>query len=185
MRRTSLALILAFAATAFFPARLTTAQTAPPKRPMTFEDMMHMKRLGSTAVSPDGKWLAYSVTNVDLDANTKSPELWLQPIAGGDPQKVTVAQPGDDGIQFSPDGHFVLFLSGRSGSEQIWLASFDSANADTADAGAALRAPQDGEDHRQPRPLLAVQPCCLRRHRTLHLRPLDRAPPGTRTGGTR
>jgi dipeptidyl aminopeptidase/acylaminoacyl peptidase len=142
MRRTSLALILAFAATAFFPARLTTAQTAPPKRPMTFEDMMHMKRLGSTAVSPDGKWLAYSVTNVDLDANTKTPELWLQPIAGGDPQKVTVAQPGDDGIQFSPDGHFVLFLSGRSGSEQIWLASFDSATGATGSLYGA--APADG-----------------------------------------
>ena len=49
---------------------------------MTFEDMMKMKRLGETAVSPDGKWLAYSVTTVDLEQNTKTPELWLQAIAG-------------------------------------------------------------------------------------------------------
>ncbi len=48
---------------------------------MTFEDMMKMKRLGETAVSPDGKWLAYSVTTVDLEQNTKTPELWLQAIA--------------------------------------------------------------------------------------------------------
>jgi len=34
------------------------AQSTPQKRPMTFEDMMQMKRLGETAVSPDGKWLA-------------------------------------------------------------------------------------------------------------------------------
>ena len=67
-----------------FAATLATAQ--PAKRPMTFEDMMHMKRLGSTAVSPDGKWLAYSVTTVDLAKNTKTTELWLQPIAGGDPR---------------------------------------------------------------------------------------------------
>ena len=40
---------------------------AQSKRPMTFEDMMAMKRLGETAVSPDGKWLAYSVTTVDLE----------------------------------------------------------------------------------------------------------------------
>jgi len=36
--------------------------------PMTFADMMKMKRLGETAVSPDGKWLAYSVTTVNLEA---------------------------------------------------------------------------------------------------------------------
>ena len=62
----------------------TQAQT---KRPMTFEDMMHMKRLGGTAVSPDGKWLGYSVTTVDLEKNTKTPELWVQAIAGGEPRE--------------------------------------------------------------------------------------------------
>ena len=38
---------------------------------MTFEDMMQMRRLGSTDVSPDGKWLIYSVTDVDLAKNAK------------------------------------------------------------------------------------------------------------------
>jgi len=132
MRRMLPAFVLALVTTPFFPAQTAQAQSpAAPRRPMTFEDMMHMKRLGSTAVSPDGKWLAYSVTTVDLDANTKTPELWLQPIAGGEPHKVTVAQPGDDGIQFSPDGKRILFLSSRSGSQQIWLASFDSATGTT------------------------------------------------------
>ncbi len=94
---------------------------APAKRPMTFEDMMAMKRLGDTAVSPDGKWLAYAVTTVDLNQNTKTMELWLQAIAGGAPFKLGVGQPGDSGVQFSPDGRSVLFLSehgkmaGRSG----------------------------------------------------------------------
>jgi dipeptidyl aminopeptidase/acylaminoacyl peptidase len=111
-----------------FAATLASAQT---KRPMTFEDMMHMKRLGATAVSPDGKWLGYSVTTVDLDKNTKTSELWLQPIAGGKPVKLAVGQPEDDGLEFSPDGHAVLFLSGREGGEQIWLADFDTATGAT------------------------------------------------------
>src|ERR1700691_3549646 len=42
------------------------SQPAQAKRPMMFEDVMQMKRLGNTAVSPDGKWLAYSVTTVNL-----------------------------------------------------------------------------------------------------------------------
>jgi dipeptidyl aminopeptidase/acylaminoacyl peptidase len=98
---------------------------------MTFEDMMQMKRLGETAVSPDGKWLAYSVTTVNLDQNTKTAELWLQKIEGGDPIQLAVAKPNDSGLQFAPDGKRILFLSSRSGSQQIWLASFDSATGAT------------------------------------------------------
>jgi len=101
---------------------------------MTFEDMMQMKRLGETAVSPEGKWLAYSVTTVDLAANTKTAELWLQALAGGDPIKLAVAQPGDSGPQFSPDGKRILFLSSREGGEQVWAADFDSATGAASNA---------------------------------------------------
>ncbi len=101
---------------------------------MTFEDMMKMTRLGETAVSPDGKWLAYSVTTVDLGKNSKTPELWLQQISGGEPFKLAVAQPGDGGPEFSADGHSLLFLSGREGGQQIWKADFDSATGATSHA---------------------------------------------------
>jgi dipeptidyl aminopeptidase/acylaminoacyl peptidase len=101
---------------------------------MTFEDMMNMKRLGETAVSPDGKWLAYSVTTVNLEQNTKTPELWLQAIAGGEPVKLAVGKPGDSGPQFDPDGHSMLFLSGREGGQQVWLADFDPATGATSNA---------------------------------------------------
>jgi len=119
---------------AFVILLIATLAPAQTKRPMTFEDMMHMKRLGSTAVSPDGKWLGYSVTTVDLEKNTKTPELWLQPIAGGEPVKLAVGRPGDSGLEFSPDGHSVLFLSGRENGQQIWLADFDTATGATTDA---------------------------------------------------
>ncbi len=101
---------------------------------MTFEDMMAMKRLGDTAVSPDGKWLAYSVTTVDLAKNTKTAELWLQKIEGGEPFKVAVAQPGDSGIQFAPNNKQILFLSSREAGQQIWLADFDPATGTTSNA---------------------------------------------------
>jgi len=141
MRKSSIVFALLFAAS------LAPAQTAPAKRPMTFEDMMAMKRLGETAVSPDGKWLAYSVTSVNLDQNSKTTEWWLQAIApssgsSGEPFKLAVAQPGDSGVQFSADNKRILFLSGRSGSQQVWLASFDSATGATGNPYNA--APADG-----------------------------------------
>jgi len=118
--------------TAFAALPPCSAQMTPAKRPMTFEDMMKMKRLGETAVSPDGKWLAYSVTTVDLNQNTKTAELWVQAIAGGEPQKLAVGQPGDSGVEFSPDAKRILFLSSREAGQQIWLADFDAATGATS-----------------------------------------------------
>jgi hypothetical protein len=141
MRRLSFATFLAFAV-AFTvysdPQEAPAAQTAATKRPMTFEDLMQMKRLGDTAVSPDGKWLAYAVTTVDLVQNTKRAELWLQAIAGGADQpapfKLAVGQPGDSGLQFSSDGKRILFLSSRDGGQQVWVADFDPATGATSNA---------------------------------------------------
>ena len=101
---------------------------------MTFEDMMQMKRLGETAVSPDGRWLAYSVTTVNLAQNTKTPELWLQAIAGGEPFKLSVGQPGDADPQFAPDGKRILFLSSRESGQQVWIADFDPATGAASNA---------------------------------------------------
>jgi dipeptidyl aminopeptidase/acylaminoacyl peptidase len=116
------------------PAQTTPVEpptTITAKRPMTFDDLMAMKRLGETAVSKDGQWLAYSVTTVDLAQNTKTAELWLQKISGGDPIKIAFAQPGDSDPAFAPDGHSLLFLSGRENGQQIWLADFDPATGAT------------------------------------------------------
>ncbi|MGA2887724.1 MAG: S9 family peptidase [Terracidiphilus sp.] len=131
MRKSTFVLSLAVACL-LVPSYSAQTASAPAKRPMTFDDLMKMRRLGDTAVSPDGKWLAYSVTTVNLDQNTKTPELFIQPIAGGDAKPLTVAQPRDSGVQFAPDGHSVLFLSGREGGQQIWLADFDGSTGMTS-----------------------------------------------------
>jgi dipeptidyl aminopeptidase/acylaminoacyl peptidase len=133
-----LLVVLAAPASGFGQSEASAATTGPAaaqaaaKRPMTFEDMMKMKRLGDTAVSPDGKWLAYSVTTVDLEQNKKTPELWIQAIAGSEPQKIAVAQPGDSGVEFAPDSKRILFISSRSGSAQVWTADLDPATGATS-----------------------------------------------------
>jgi dipeptidyl aminopeptidase/acylaminoacyl peptidase len=127
-----IAAVAAFGLTGLSQAQQPAAAGA--KRPMTFDDMMQMKRLGETAISPDGKWLAYSVTTVDLEKNSKMPELWLQKIEGGEPQKLAVAKPGDGGPEFAPDGKHILFLSSRDGAQQVWLADFDGATGATSAA---------------------------------------------------
>jgi hypothetical protein len=66
------------------------------KHPPTFEDMMKLKRVGEPEVSLDGKWVIFSVVDVDLDANTKTPHVWIVPatlvIHGQRDYKVDVPQ---------------------------------------------------------------------------------------------
>src|SRR5215471_11022719 len=69
MRR-RLLLCLAFLSFSFSIA----AQT---KHAFTFEDMMKLKRVGDPQVSPDGKWVIFSVVDVDLAANTKTSHIWI------------------------------------------------------------------------------------------------------------
>jgi dipeptidyl aminopeptidase/acylaminoacyl peptidase len=100
---------------------------AQSKRPFTFEDMMQLKRIGEPTVSPDGKWVGFSAVDVSLDGNTKTPHLWIVPIAGGEARRLTPATgAGEDRVRFSPDGKRVLFESSRDGGSQIWVQDFDT-----------------------------------------------------------
>ena len=63
---------------------LSSLAVAQVKRPFTFEDMMALKRVSEPVVSPDGKWVAFSAVDVNLEKNTKTPHLWVVPANGGD-----------------------------------------------------------------------------------------------------
>ena len=76
------------------------------KRPMTFADLMAMKRVSDPQISPSGKWVMFSVTEVSLEKNTKENHLWVVPIGGGDERQVTTGK-GESNGRFSPDGKWV------------------------------------------------------------------------------
>ena len=91
------------------------------KRPMTFADLMAMKRVSDPQISPSGKWVMFSVTDVSLEKNTKVNHLWVVGLDGGDAiprsslrsgtgsrrrRQVTFAD-GETFGRFSPDGKSV------------------------------------------------------------------------------
>ncbi|MGA3127936.1 MAG: S9 family peptidase [Candidatus Korobacteraceae bacterium] len=95
------------------------------KRPFTFEDMMNLKRVGDFTLSPDGRWVAFSAIEVSLAENSKQSHLWIIPLAGGAPHRLT--EPGlgtEDRLRFSPDGKQVLFTAVRNGVSQIFVQLF-------------------------------------------------------------
>jgi dipeptidyl aminopeptidase/acylaminoacyl peptidase len=65
--------------------------------------------------------------DVDLVANKKTTHLWIVPLAGGEARRLTSDPAGEDRGLWSPDGKKILFLSSRGGSQQVWVADFESA----------------------------------------------------------
>ena len=105
---------------------LTIPSFSQSKHPFTFEDMMKLKRVGAPQPSPEGKWVLFSAVDVDLEANTRTPHVWIVPIAGGQEREIVKDQQGD-APRWAPDGKRFVFTSTKSGNSQLWIADFDSA----------------------------------------------------------
>jgi len=95
------------------------------KHPFTFEDMMKLKRVGEPVPSPDGKWVLFSVVDVNLEANTKTPHIWIVPLAGGQ-ERILISDQDGTRPRWAPDGKRFAFISNKAGGSQVWVAGFDS-----------------------------------------------------------
>src|SRR5260221_2276005 len=89
--------------------------------PFRFDELAKAGRVGGFSVSRDGQWLAYAVGTRDVEENRTRSALWLQPLAGGEPRRLTSGEKRDSDPAFSPDGSRIAFLSNRDGGSQIYV----------------------------------------------------------------
>jgi len=76
----------------------------------------------ATSVSTDGRFVTY--TNTDTKGNTKQ-DLWILPLFGdGKPFPFLQTQADELSAQFSPDGHWIAYVSDESNNNQIYIAPF-------------------------------------------------------------
>src|SRR6266481_9679501 len=98
----------------FFMMLFSVSLFAQSKHPFTFEDMMKLKRVGEPVPSPDGKWVVFSVVDVDLVTNKKTPHIWIVPLASGK-ERVLIADQDGDRPRWAPDGKRFAFISTKDG----------------------------------------------------------------------
>lgn len=90
-------------------------------RPMAIDDLFRVKRVADPQISPDGQWVVYAVTSVDLETNKTNADLWLVPATGGEPKQLTNTPKHELHPRFSPDGKQILFESNRDGEMQLYV----------------------------------------------------------------
>ena len=80
------------------------APAPSPAATFTATEMMKLRRLADPQVSPDGSRVAFALTEVDLAGGKRNTDLWLVPVAGGEPRRITSSPASDSRPRWSPDG---------------------------------------------------------------------------------
>ena len=118
------------------------AATQTQKRPMTFADLQAMKRVSDPQISPSGKWVLFSVTEVDLAKNAKTNHLWVVPLDGSAKERQVTSNSGESFGRFAPNGQFVSYTGNPTKDDpysRITIAVWDEATG-TIGVGRTLQA---------------------------------------------
>ena len=101
-----------------FTAMISPAQETAILMP---EDHAKEVNVGTPQVSPDGKWIAYSVTRPKGDEGRES-DIYLMPFEGGEPLRLTAAEGSESGYVWSPCSKKIAFSARREGGDsQIYV----------------------------------------------------------------
>jgi len=92
----------------------TTDQEPAKPRAMTVEDLWAMERVSGPAISPDGRWVVFSVSTYKMEDNKANGDLWLVPSDGSaEPRRLTWHAGRDASPAWSPDSSALVFVSKR------------------------------------------------------------------------
>jgi dipeptidyl aminopeptidase/acylaminoacyl peptidase len=112
-------------AVTLFCASPANAQKVP-----TFDQIIDLKRPTATAISPDGRLVAFTVNETNWDDNAYETEIFLARVTGGgEPLQLTRAKKSSTSPAWSPDGKWIAFISDRTDKRQIYLISPEGGEA--------------------------------------------------------
>src|SRR5579863_2133490 len=102
---------------AFVAALFAVALFAADKPPLTLNDFFNSVSINAVRVAPDGHAVLIETGRADWQGNRFRSDLWLYREAGGKGSLIALTTSGHDSApQWSPDGHWIAFLSDRSGA---------------------------------------------------------------------
>lgn len=111
-------LLLALCFFCMFPKVFSQAS----KRTLRPGDIYRLQTLSDASVSPDGKWVAYTMSSVDSAKDKRNSDIWMISWDGKESVQLTSSPDGESSPRWSPDGKYISFIAARlGGTSQVWL----------------------------------------------------------------
>jgi len=107
---------------------LAVPAVAQSTHPFSVHDLLAMQRISDPRVSPDARWVSFTVRTTDLEANGGRTDIWLAAVDGSGARQLTT-DPANDGNARWLDARTLAFLSSRGGSSQVWKLAIDGGEA--------------------------------------------------------
>ncbi|WP_446744599.1 prolyl oligopeptidase family serine peptidase [Silvibacterium acidisoli] len=110
---------------ALLPASAIAQTPATSPHPMTIDDVFRLKDLADPQISPDGQWVAYTLSSIDVKEDKRVTDLWMVKWdASEDVQLTYNRESSASAPRWSPDGKYLSFESDRAGEAkgtQVWV----------------------------------------------------------------
>jgi dipeptidyl aminopeptidase/acylaminoacyl peptidase len=106
---------------------LVAGASAQTKRPITLEDHSRLVAVADPQRSPDGQWVAHTVTTINAETDKRNTDIWMVKWDGTDLIQLTSSPDSESQPRWSPDGKYLAFVASRGAEEekkkgsQIWL----------------------------------------------------------------
>lgn len=125
MRR--LRFFFAAIATAAVVLQAFPALAQPARRAITLDDLFRIRTVGDPQRSPDGKWIAYTLSTTDVEKDKRDTDIWMVSFDGSQNIRLTFSPDSESSPRWSPDGKYLAFLASRGDDDakklgsQVWL----------------------------------------------------------------
>ncbi|HKN61398.1 MAG TPA: hypothetical protein VJW93_09480, partial [Candidatus Acidoferrales bacterium] len=114
--------VLAFPALAPNSSPANAQEASPQKRNLTVDDYFRIRGVAEPQISPEAKWVAYTVETRNLKEDKNEERIWMVATSGGEAIPLTAESVSSSHPRWSPDGKYLAFLSEREeGKKQVWL----------------------------------------------------------------